>query len=74
MQSEAHPRGRASPAEHAPRVRADHQSFAQLTQPVDFVSEQKHLSGELGVVLEQLEHVAHSHQDCDCTDDLCQHR
>ena len=74
MQSEAHPRGRASPAEHAPRIGAGHEFLAQLTQAVDLEREEEHLLCKLGVSLEQLEHVAHGHQDCDCTDDLCQHR
>ena len=81
MKSDPHPRGRASPAEHAPGIgghpphsQVVAQFVGELSQPVDFVSEKQHLSCELGVLPEQLEYVAHGHQDCHCTDELCQHR
>ena len=66
-------RGRASPAERAPRIGAQAEFVAQLSQAVDLERQKQHLLCELGVLLEQLEYVAQGHQDCDCTDDLCQH-
>jgi hypothetical protein len=50
------------------------QLVVEFAQPVDFEVETEHLLGELGVLLDELEQVAHGHQDRDCADDLYQHR
>jgi hypothetical protein len=74
IESDPHARGRPAPAEHAPRIRVVQHCVAQLAQAVDLELEEEHLLCELGVLLQQLEHVTQGHEHCECTDDRCPHR